>query len=279
MKILDSHVHFWEPDQLTYAWLADVPDLQRPFLPTDYREATKERVTGLVFVQADCLPEQGLAEVDWVTGLRTPVAAIVAFAPLEEGMAVRPYLEALKKRSLVKGVRRLLQAEADDFASQPDFVRGVNLLAEYDLRFDICIKHHQLTAVTSLVRQCPHVQFVLDHIGKPDIVRGAFDTWQAQLQTLAQFDNVLCKLSGVITEADWANWTVAEIRPYLDHALNCFGIDRLMFGSDWPVVTLAGSFEQWLDILLGLTRHYPELDRRKLFYKNARIFYGIEAGD
>ncbi len=139
MKIIDSHVHFWNPTQLRYPWLDELPALQRPFLPSDYQHAANETVSGIVFVQADCLPEQGLAEVDWVAGLGEMVRAIVAFAQLQ-------------KRPLVKGVRRLIQSGADDFAMQPDLIRGVQLLAEYDFRFDICIKHHQLTAVAELVR-------------------------------------------------------------------------------------------------------------------------------
>ena len=275
MKIIDSHVHFWNPAQLRYLWLDELAALKRPFLPADYQEATNQMVSDVVFVQADCLPEQGLAEVDWVAGLGEMVRAIVAFAPLELGEAARPHLAQLQERPLVKGVRRLIQSEAADFAVQPEFVRGVQLLAEYDFRFDICIKHHQLTAVIELVRQCPNIPFVLDHIGKPDIAKGEFIIWQKNLSTLAQFENVYCKLSGVITEADWAGWTVREIRPYLEHTIASFGINRVMFGSDWPVVNLAGSFTKWFDALSDIVQMLRTEEKEKLFHQNAAKFYGI----
>lgn len=275
MKIIDSHVHFWNPNQLRYLWLDELAQLKRPFLPADYQQATNQMVSDVVFVQADCLPEQGLAEVDWVTGLGEMVRAIVAFAPLEMGEAVRPHLVQLQKRPLVKAVRRLIQSEAADFAVQPEFVRGVQLLAEYGFRFDICIKHHQLTAVIELVRQCPDISFVLDHMGKPDIVNGEFTNWQKNISMLAQFENVCCKLSGVITEADWDGWTVAEIRPYLEHVVASFGSHRIMFGSDWPVVNLAGSFTKWFDTLSGVVQALSAEEKEKLLYQNAAKFYGL----
>jgi len=275
MNIIDSHVHYWNPAHLMYPWLDEVAVLKRPYLPLDYSQATNEDVSGVIFVQADCLPEQGLAEVDWIVGLESLVRAIVAFAPLELGEAVHPYLVQLQQRPLVKGVRRLIQSEAADFALQPDFICGVQLLAEYGFCFDICIKHHQLTAVIELVRQCPETQFVLDHIGKPDIVQGEYETWQKNIRRLAEFENVHCKLSGVITEADWDGWTVADIRPYLEHIIESFGTNRIMFGSDWPVVNLAGSFSRWRDALLAIVHALNAQEKDKLFSLNAIKFYGL----
>lgn len=276
MKLIDTHVHFWDPDRLRYPWLDDLAALKRPFLPTDYAQAaTGFKVEGVVFVQADCLPEQGLAEVDWAAALEVPLMGIVAFAPLTMGDAVAPYLTQLQARPLVKGVRRLIQAEAADFARQPAFVRGVQLLAAYGLPFDICIKYQQLPAVIELVNQCPQVKFVLDHIGKPDIAGEELAVWQQHIRLLAAHDNVFCKLSGVITEADWDSWTAAGIRPYLDHVLAAFGLDRVMFGSDWPVVNLAGSWAAWMTVLSKVTADFSEGEKEKLFNGNGRRFYGL----
>lgn len=276
MNIIDSHVHFWDPERFCYLWLEDILSLKRPFLPVDYIQATLgTEISGLVFVQADCLSEQGLSEVDWVAGLEAPVLAIVGFAPLELGDAVSPHLEKLRQRPLVKGVRRIIQSEEAEFSIKRDFVRGVQKLAEYDFCFDICVKHHQLPAVIELVQYCPEVKFVLDHVGKPDIARGGFESWRDHISSLAGFTNVWCKLSGVITEANWDRWTVEEIRLYLAHVLEAFGIDRVMFGSDWPVVNLAGSFTVWLDALQWVVNSLNNGEKRKMFSENAGKFYGI----
>lgn len=277
MKIIDSHVHFWDPIQLRYPWLDDLKPLRQPFLPTDYAQAVRgTEIKGLVFVQADCLPEQALEEVDWVMSMDAPVSALIAFAPLELGDAARPHLDQLEARPLVKGVRRLIQSEGADFALRSDFVRGIQLLAEYDFSFDICIRHHQLPAIIELVRRCPTVDFVLDHIGKPDIAGDDIEDWRRHMSTLSGFTNFWCKLSGVITEAHWDSWTINDIQPYLDHVLNIFGIDRVMFGSDWPVVNLAGSFNEWLDALFEVVNSLNEVEKDKLFSENTRQFYRLE---
>lgn len=276
MHIIDSHVHFWDTNRLTYPWLAGETPLNRLFLPRDYAQATQKiEIAGVVFVQADCLPEQGVAEVDWVTTLEAPVQAIVGFAPLDRGEGARPYLERLQQRPLVRGVRRLLQREAVDFAVQPDFVHGVQLLPNYGFSFDICVKHQQLAAVNQLVTQCPEVQFVLDHIGKPDIASSEFSGWQKQITRLSSFPNVYCKISGVITEADWASWNVDLLRPYVDHVVDSFGMERVMFGSDWPVVNLAGSYSRWFDALLTTVDHLNENEKQQLFSTNCQNFYRI----
>lgn len=277
MKIIDSHVHFWDPIHLHYPWLDDLEPLKQPFLPTDYAQAARGTdIGGLVFVQADCLPEQAMEEVDWVMSLDAPMSALVAYAPLELGEAARPYLDQLETRPLVKGVRRLIQSEEADFALRTEFVHGIQLLAEYDFSFDICIRHHQLPAINELVRQCPTVNFVLDHIGKPDIAKGDIEDWRFHMSTLSGFTNVWCKLSGVITEAHWDLWTPDVIKPYLDHVLNVFSIDRVMFGSDWPVVKMAGSFNKWLDALLEVFDSLNEIEKDKLFSENTRQFYRLE---
>lgn len=275
MNLIDSHVHFWDPAVLTYDWLSGQERLDRPFLPADYAKATAgTAVDGIVFVQADCRPDQGMAEVRWVTELDNPlIKAIVAFAPLEQGKAVGPYLEQLSRHPQVKGVRRLIQGEAADFAARPGFVHGVQRLADTGLTCDICIKHHQLPAVVELVESCPTVRFVLDHIGKPDIVAGDQNDWRAGLKTLAAYPNVWCKLSGVITEADWDNWRPETIRPFIDHALHAFGVERVLFGSDWPVVNLAGSFGRWFDALSELTIDLSKAEKERLFAQNCRDFY------
>jgi L-fuconolactonase len=279
-SIIDSHVHFWDPKVLQYSWLENEPKLDRAYL-TDHVPplANGWTVEGIVFVQADCAPEQGLAEADWVAELAARdarVRGIVAFAPLEQGAGVRPWLEALKTGPLVKGVRRLIQDEPAGFSIQPEFVAGVKLLPEYGLTCDLCIRHHQLGDLIQLVRQCPDVRFVLDHVGKPDIKGGVRDPWQSQLAELAGFPNVHCKLSGMLTEADHRQWTPEEIQPYIQHALAVFGSDRVMYGSDAPVLYLAGTYERWAETLADATAGLSTADKQKFWRDNAAAFYVLD---
>lgn len=274
MQIIDSHVHFWDPSHLRYPWLDGVQALNRPFLPANLAaDAEGIALAGIVFVQADCLSEQGLDEARWVASLENAPDAIVAFAPLEQGNRVRSYLDQLAAMPRIRGVRRLLQDEALGFATQPEFIHGVRLLAEYDLSFDICIRHFQLPDVIALVDQCPDVRFVLDHLGKPNIKAREIDVWQQNIELLAQYTNVNCKLSGMVTEAD-ADWTVADLQPYVDTAVSAFGYGRLMYGSDWPVVRLAATYHSWWEALTPLASP-EEADRKRLFHDNAKAFYRI----
>jgi L-fuconolactonase len=277
--IVDSHIHFWDPDQLQYDWLAGVPAINRPFLPSDLaQQADPINLQKIVFVQCDCIPEQGLQEVEWVSTLaRTEprLQAIVAFAPLEQGEATQVHLQALVSYPLVKGVRRLIQAEAPGFCLQPRFVQGVQLLAEFGYSFDICILHHQMADAIKLVEQCPAVSFVLDHLGKPAIKDHLLDPWRDHLKTLASFPNVSCKISGAVTEADPIHWTPTDLQPYLDHAIEVFGPDRVMYGGDWPVSLLATTYQTWLETLDAATAGLSAAEKDKLFYQNAGAFYRL----
>ncbi len=279
LKIVDSHVHFWEPGRLEYAWLREFPSLNRPRLPDHLSARSADwSVEALVFVQADCATEQGLAEVDWVTALAQDdrrIQAVVAFAPLERGEDVHRELADLRRRPLVRGVRRLIQSEPLGFSRLPGFVAGVQRLAEFGLSCDLCLRHFQMRDVIELVSQCPRVDFVLDHIGKPDIKHGRLDPWRTELAELARLPNVMCKLSGLVTEADWQRWTAADLRPFLEHALSVFGPDRVMFGSDWPVASLAATYPRWVETLMAATGSLPIGDREKLFWRNAARFYRL----
>ncbi|MEM7801815.1 MAG: amidohydrolase family protein [Chloroflexota bacterium] len=279
-QIVDSHVHFWDPNHLKYEWLETVPPINRALLPEDLAAASPNfEIEKIIFVQADCSPEQGVAEAQWVTNLarqHPAVAGIVPFAPLENGPTVASHLETLSSLPLVKGVRRLIQSEPLGFAQQPKFVEGVQQLAQFGLSFDICILHPQLPDVLALVEQCPEVSFVLDHIGKPGIKDSLIDRWREGIIALAGYPNVSCKLSGLVTEADHTAWTRSQLQPYIDHVLAAFSPDRIMFGSDWPVATLASSYERWVETALAATSHLSAEDQGKIFRQNALNFYRIE---
>lgn len=278
--ITDTHVHLWDIQRLNYPWLAQVKPLHRNFLPADFRAACGPVQVGkMVFVQCDCVPEQALAEAEWVSGLAKTeprLSGIVARASLEKGEGAHDDVARLAELPLVKGVRRLIQGEADpEFCVRPDFVRGVQLLHGYGLSFDLCLKHPQLKATIALVRQCPDVAFVVDHIAKPDIKAGRLDPWRADLRELSRMENVWCKLSGMVTEADHAAWTPAQLRPYIEHTVECFGFGRVMFGSDWPVSTLATEYPRWVATLDEVLRGCSADELRQFYVGNAEAFYRL----
>lgn len=278
--IVDTHLHLWAPGRLSYPWLAGEPKLNRDFLIEDYRQACGTvRVAKMVFVQCDCTPAQAWAEVEWVAEVARSeprLRGIVARVALEKGADAEPEIARLATQPLVKGVRRLIQGERDpEFCLKPDFVFGVQLLHAHGLSFDLCIKHPQLAATIKLARQCPDVAFVLDHIGKPDIKAGELDPWRAELRELSKLENVWCKLSGLVTEANHGAWTPADLRPYLDHVVECFGFDRVMFGSDWPVSTLASDYPRWVATLDDALRGCSEAELRKVYVSNAEEFYRV----
>jgi L-fuconolactonase len=277
--IVDAHVHLWDPARLRYVWLNDLPPLRRPMLPADFAFAIgPSDVRKLVFVESGCDPSQNLEEVDWINSLakmETRLKGIVAHAPLERGRAVRGDLESLARHSLVKGVRRNLQAETDDFLKQPGLIEGLNLLPEFGFTFDLCVRADQLPMVNEMVRGTPQVIFVLDHFGKPAVRTKSFEPWASHLRALAQSPNVVCKISGLTTEAHWPDWRPADFAPYFDHAIACFGAHRILFGSDWPVATLATSYNRWVETVLELLPNADERDLVQIFRTNAERIYRV----
>jgi L-fuconolactonase len=279
--IIDAHVHLWDPNHFRIRWIDDIELLNRRYALDDYRSHTAGvDITAFVYVQVDVEPAYGLLEAQWVADRAQEdprLQGIVAWAPLEYGARARAYLDALVRIDpRIKGVRRILQGEADPaFCLRPDFVHGVRLLAEYGLSFDICINHRQLGPVAELVRQCPDVAFMLDHLGKPGIAAGLRQPWWAQIEELAALPNVMCKVSGVVTEADHQRWSSADIAPYVEHVLAAFGADRVAFGSDWPVVLMAADYRGWIETLDELTAHLTPDAQRKLWADNTRRFYRL----
>jgi L-fuconolactonase len=277
VEIIDAHHHLWERGRFRYRWLGQLPALDRDFILRDYEEAIRGTgVTKSVHVQAEVDPLYGVQETRWVLSMAEgPLAGVVGWAPIEQE-GLDKFLETLGSHPKLKGIRRLIQSEADPrFCARPEFVAGVRKLAPLNLSFDLCLYHPQLAAAIELVRQVPEVNFVLDHVGKPAIKDGVQEPWKTQLRELARLPNVWCKVSGMVTEADWRAWKAADLRPYLDHVIDCFGFGRLMFGSDWPVCTLAAGFQQWLEVVQEAVRGASETEQRQLFRDTAAAFYRL----
>ena len=281
MPIIDTHMHLWNPEQFRMSWTDGEALLARPYSVERYQEQTSELpIEAMVFVECGVEPQYAFLEARQAVAIarqNARIKGIVAAAPVEFGLRARAYLEALVELDeRIKGVRRILQDEADpNVCLQPDFVQGVQLLAGYNLSFDLCIRHHQLPAVTELVRRCPGTQFILDHLGKPDVKGRQLDPWRKQISELAALPNVACKVSGLVTEADHANWQPEDLEPYISHVLDVFGEDRITFGGDWPVILLASSYLRWFETLQALTASLPESARRKLWHENASQIYRL----
>lgn len=276
--IIDTHVHFWDCDEVPISWQKGLP-IDRPFGPADL-DADRGSVDleAIVFVEANVDAPGHIAEADFVTRLaaRDPrIKAIVAHAPLDSP-SVADDLAALAERPLVRGVRHLIQGkDAAALTAGDAFRSGLKRLPQHGFHFEICILHDQLAPVLRLVESAPGVSFVLDHIAKPGIRAGLREPWWSEIETLASFPNVVCKLSGVATEADHETWSEDQLRPYIDRVIEVFGPGRLMFGSDWPVMRLATDYVRWVDIVERALSGFGEADRRKVFAENARRVYRI----
>ena len=279
--IVDAHLHLWDPRRFRMTWLDGNTRLDQPYGLAEYREHTERvSVEAMVYLQVEVEPAYALLEARWAAERADEdprLGGIVAWAPVEHGERCRAFLEALVDIDRrIKGVRRIYQSEPDpDFCRRPDFIRGVQLLAEYGLSFDLCTLPPQLPATVELVRRCPGTSFILDHLGKPLVRDRVLDPWREHIRELATLPNVLCKVSGLVTEAEPARWTPADLAPYVEHVLECFGEDRVAFGGDWPVVTLAASYRRWVEALDGLTAGLSASARRKLWAENARRFYRL----
>jgi predicted TIM-barrel fold metal-dependent hydrolase len=283
MQIIDTHQHLWNLEQFPYSWTAGKPAFNRSFKLSDYYEATRGlNVTKSVHVEADVDEEFMLQETLHVLSLArsedNPIAGVVAAARPEYD-DFREYINQIAGSRLLKGVRRILHIEPDELSTTTTFVENVKSLEDYGLTFDICVLARQLPLAINLVEQCPNVNFILDHCGNPNLRADAgekeFDQWRERLREIAGFPNIVCKISGIVVNTDLTNWNAETLRPAVEHVIACFGWDRIMFGSDWPVCTLAASFKQWAETLMDLTKDAGEENRRKLFQANAERAYSL----
>jgi L-fuconolactonase len=280
MGIVDSHHHLWDTNVLRYPLFDSLPKLRRPFTIDDYEKiAAANHVSQSVCVEAASAGAPGWEETEWLlqeTRRSKIVTRIVAWAPVDSP-GLRTYLQRLRsvEAEKVSGVRRAFEFEASDYPEREEVIAGVKILPEFDLLFELVLFERSLGSAIRLVQACPETQFVLDHAGKPRIRERIDQPWKEHIATLSGMPNVVCKISGLSTEADRERWTNEDLEPYICHAIDCFGWDRVLFGSDWPVCELAGGFERWLDAAFWATRDASDAERSKLFVGNARNLYRL----
>lgn len=278
--IVDSHVHFYDPGRLSYSWTKRLPpSLQRTHGPDEFRAAIGPVTVDQVAV-VEFLPDPGLhlleAQAGEVMAHQQPlVGAIVAHAPVERGDAVEADLDQLAELRHVRSIRRILDGQYDAVLEAP-FVAGVRAVGRHGLPFELGVSHYGLVFALELARRCPDTQFILDHLATPAIRYGLWEPWSSQIAELARLPNVVAKLSGVLAGVDPASWQPSQIEPYLTHAIEHFGFDRMMFGSDWPMLTLTSTYAEWLAIVESTIAGTSVDEQRKLFRGTASRLYRLE---
>ncbi|TWI85431.1 L-fuconolactonase [Lacibacter cauensis] len=275
MTIIDTHQHFWKYDPVNYSWITDeMQVIRKDFLPGDLAVVVnEEKLLGTVAVQAD----QTETETDWLLQLAAKndfIKGVVGWVELRSSH-IEERLQYYQQFSKLKGFRHVLQGEEPSFMLQESFLNGISKLNEYGFAYDILIFPQHLEAALQLVKQFPQQRFVVDHVAKPYIKDGKIDEWKTGMQQLAKHNNVNCKISGMVTEADWKKWKAEQLKPYIDIVVESFGIDRIMYGSDWPVCLVASSYNKWIETVKDYFSSYSADEQEKIFSGNAIKFYQL----
>jgi L-fuconolactonase len=274
--MIDAHQHFWKYDPAVQGWIDDeMQMLRKDFMPSDFKPILDENgIGGCVAVQAD----QTERETDFLLELASQhdfIKGVVGWLDLQAD-DIDEKLNRYHRHPFLKGLRHTVQDERDDrFLLRPDFRRGMQALQEFNLTYDILIFHRHLPVAAEFASGFPGQKFVLDHIAKPEIKSRKIDTWEKGIRELAGHPNMYCKISGMVTEADWEYSKPEDFRPYLDVIFDAFSPDRVMFGSDWPVCTLAASYKQVLNIVRNYIQQFSPEKRKKIIGENAREFYNL----
>ena len=274
--ITDSHHHFWKYDAVEYGWIDDaMSGIRRDFLPHHLaKEIGAAGVDGVVSVQA----RQTLEETEWLLGLAEQhdfIKGVIGWVDLLSP-GVSAQLERFTAKTKLKGIRHIVQGEPDDeFILRDDFNRGVSVLGRFGLRYDILIFERHLKSTARFVDRHPDQVFVLDHIAKPAIKTNELSPWRENIKELARRPNLYCKVSGMVTEADYHTWTEGQLRPYFEVVLDAFGPQRLMFGSDWPVCLVACEYERWVRIVSGWVSALSQQEQVRICGGTAVEAYGL----
>ena len=272
---IDTHNHFWIYDPLEYDWIdGSMSLLKRNYLPEEFSNVlANAAIGGCIAVQA----RQSDAETDWLLKLSDEfkiIKGVVGWVDLCN-LNLHEFLEQKHQHHKLKGFRHVLQGEEDDFMLNPDFIRGIQILSEHDYCYEILVYENQLKSVRKLLDQLPEMRLVIDHIAKPNIKAKPDRDWIQDLKAISLHKHVYCKLSGMVTEADWENWTPENIFPFIEHTITCFGENRVMYGSDWPVCLLAAKYNEVKNLLEQYLATQCKDSRDKIFSSNAKEFYRL----
>ena len=274
--LTDSHQHFWQVGRFDYPWMtSELGVLYRDYLPDELAPIlSRNGVSKTVLVQAS----NSVAESHWLLNLANEnsfIAGVVGWVDLMSPI-VDAQLDELSAHSKFKGVRDLVESEPDDdWLIQPSVLSGLRQLSRYRLSYDLLVHTRHLKYVLQVVESVPELAFVIDHLAKPPIAKNEMKEWSQALKPLASYPNVHCKLSGLVTEANWTSWKSNDLRPFVEYALELFGTERLMFGSDYPVCLLAASYDRVLDAFQEILEPLSDADREKIFSNNAAKFYRL----
>jgi L-fuconolactonase len=273
--MIDSHQHFWKYDPRRHSWIDDkMKVIQKDFLPSDLEPLLKKnQLEGCVAVQVD----QAEMENTFLLELARQhkfIKGVVGWVDLR-APDLEERLEYFSQFPSLKGFRHIVQGEPKGFLSNPTFIKGVKKLAQFNFTYDLLIYHHQLQEALPFVQQVQEVKIVIDHLAKPSIRTKEKTHWELNMAALATFQNVHCKLSGMVTEANWHSWRQEDFEPYLDEVFECFGADRLMYGSDWPVCLVAANYDEQLSIVRQYVSKLSSVEKQKVFGDNAKRFYNL----
>ncbi len=276
MRIIDAHQHFWKYHPQNHAWInEDMKVIQKDFLPEEISSIfAKEHIDGCVSVQVDQTEAETQFQIE-LAKENSFIKGVVGWIDLLNP-SIEKEIEVYKEQKIVKGFRHILQGAEKGFMLQESFINGLKALAKNNYTYDLLIYHHQIKESLSLVKKLESLYIVVDHIAKPDIKNSNITEWCKDIKALAKYPNVYCKISGIVTEADWKKWNAEDLNHYLDIVFEAFGTNRIMFGSDWPVCLVASSYERWLSTIKNYCQNLSTSEQEKIFSTNCESFYTLD---
>jgi predicted TIM-barrel fold metal-dependent hydrolase len=282
IRIVDTHQHLWDLKKFRLPWVTKDSPLNRSYVPEDYAKAVEGlNVVKAVYMEVDVDVAQQQAEADYLielckSGATPTVAAVVSGRPNIDKF--KHYVTPFRDSKYIKGIRQVLHGESTPagYCTTNAFIAGIRLLGELGLSFDLCMRSSELPDATKLIDACPDTRFILDHCGNESVQKKDHSQWQKDIAELAKRKNVVGKISGIVASAKPGAWSADDLAPVINHTLSVFGPDRVMFGGDWPVCTLAATYKQWVDALKEIVKERPQAEQEKLFHDNAVRFYGLK---
>lgn len=285
IPIIDTHQHLWDLKKLKLAWVKEGHELAHNFTSVEYAKHTEGlNIVKAVYMEVDVVPEQQQAEADLLIELikskKTPTVAAVLSGRPNAGDSFKKYVDQFKGSPIIKGIRQVIHVDSTPagYCTTKEFIAGVKYLGDIGLSFDLCMRPADLPDAVKLISECPNTRFILDHCGNPPILDAKkMETWKKDIAAVAGKKNVVCKVSGIPASVKKDDWKIEQLAPAVNHTIEVFGWDRVMFGGDWPVCTLGMSYKQWVKALQTIVASKTAAEQKKLFHDNAAAFYGLSS--